>query len=186
MAAVSVPFLLLLVSFPVLLLLLPGSSRAGSSLPTREEYTVYRELEDQLLTGEDASFKLYRLSETFYPKVGPSPICVPITYTLTCPNETIINNCTADPIPCDQGDGFRAPYHYDLSTAIGPVLLSYVWSGIRLVGFAWEDSCNLENELEFVLDIDNISCRSGDVIKDALKALTAVVRLAEILHTTQH
>ena len=159
--------------------LLPGSSLA--SLPTREEYIVYRELENQLLTGDDASFKLYRLSETFYPKVGPSPICVPITYILTCPNETIIDNCTSHPIPCSEteAEGYRASYlwsQYDLSTAIAPVLLSYAWNGIRLEGFSWEDSCDVEGGLEFVLDIDNISCRSGDVIKDALKALTAVVR----------
>ena len=171
-----VPFLFLV----SLSLLFPSSTEA--SLPTREEYIVYRELEDQLLTGEDASFKIFRLSETFYPKVGPPPICVPITYTLTCPNQTIIDNCTSDPIPCDDSDGFKASYlwsHYDLSTAIGPVLLSYVWSGIRLVGFAWEDSCNLDKELEFSLDIANISCRSGEVIKEALKALTAVVRRAD-------
>ena len=172
-----VPFLLLL-SFSALL---PGSTRA--SLPTHEEYVVYRELENQLLSGEDAPFKLYRLSEVFYPKVGPSPICVPITYTLTCPNATIFDNCTSDPIPCaeTEADSFNASYlwsHYDLGAAIGPILLSYAWSGIRLEGFAWEDSCNIDEALEFVLDIGNISCRSGEAIGEALKALTAVVRSA--------
>ena len=170
---------LLLFSLSVLL---PGSSYG--SLPTHEEYVVYKELEQQLVSGEDASYQLYRLSEVFYPKVGPSPICVPVTYTLTCPNATVIDNCTSRPIPCveTEADSFNASYlwsHYDLGAAIGPVLLSYAWSGIRLRGFSWEDSCDLDRELRFVLDIDNISCRSGEVIKSALKAMTAVVSKTE-------
>ena len=165
----------------VLLLLFSVSApSSGFSPPTREEYIVYHELERQLVSGEDASFRLYRLSDVFYPKVGHSPICVPLTYTLTCPDAIVIENCTSDPIPCSEteADSFNASYlwsHYDLATAIGPVLLSYAWSGIRLRGFAWEDSCNIDHELRLVLDISNISCMSGEVIKWALKSLTAVV-----------
>ena len=166
---------LLLISLSTLL----GSNYA--SLPTYEEYVVYEELENQLLSKEDSAFNVYQLAEVFYPKVGPSPICAPFTYTLVCPNASVISNCTEDLIPCadSEAGSFNATYlwsHYDLSTPIGPVLLSYACNGITLKGFDWQDSCSFRNGLHFVLNIDNITCRSGDVIRDALKALTAVVR----------
>lgn len=167
--------LLLLVSFSTLLY----SSHA--SLPTYEDYVVY-ELENQLLSNADGAFNVYQLAEVFYPKVGPPPICVPINYTLICPNATVISNCTKDPIPCTDSEAtsFNASFlwsHYDLNTPIGPILLSYAWNGITLKGFDWEESCNFKNVLHFLLDIDNITCRSGEVIKDALMALTAVVSI---------
>ena len=161
-----------------LILLLAALPCLGYSfLPTYEEYTVYEELERQLLSDEDGPFNIFTLAEVFYPKVGPSPICVPITYMLTCPNESVIESCT-DPISC-ANSSFDASFlwsQYDLGTPIGPVLLSYAWNGITLKGFDWEDTCNFQKEVNFELNIDNITCRSEQVIQNALKSLTAVVR----------
>lgn len=154
----------------VILLLVALSCLGYSSLPTYEEYTVYEELERQLLSNP---FYIFTLAEVFYPKVGPSPICVPITYTLICSNESVIADST-DPISCTNS-GFNASFlwsQYDLGTPIGPVLLSYAWNGITLKGFDWEDTCNFQKEVNFEL---NITCRSERVIQNALKALTAVV-----------
>lgn len=160
------------------ILLLSALSCLGySSLPTFEEYTVYKELERQLLSEEDGQFNIFTLAEVFYPKVGPSPICVPITYMLICPDESVITNRT-DPISCNISS-FNASFlwsQYDLGTPIGPVLLSYAWNGITLKGFDWEDTCNFQKEVNFELNIANITCRSERVIQNALKSLTAVVR----------
>ena len=162
-----------------------------ASVPTHEEYIVYSELENQLFSAEDSPFNVYLLAEVFYPKVGPAPICVPIKYTLICPNATAIDNCTSDPIQCTElpSTSFNASFlwsEYDLGTPIGPILLSYAWSGIALRGFDWEDSCSFQKGIDFVVDIGNISCHSGEVIKDALKALTAVVGNAIFTHTHAH
>lgn len=160
----------------VILLLVALSCLGYSSLPTYEEYTVYEELERLLLSEEDGPFNIFTLAEVFYPKVGPSPICVPITYTLICPDESVIADST-DPISCTNS-GFNASFlwsQYDLGTPIGPVLLSYAWNGITLRGFDWEDTCNFQKEVNFELNIANITCRSERVIQNALKALTAVV-----------
>ena len=148
-----------------------------ASLPTLEEYEVYGELEKQLFSTADGPFNLYTLAEVFYPKVGPPPICVPISYTLTI--ENVSSNCT-DPIPCTDAEStsFNASFlwsHYDLGSPIGPVLLSYAWNGITLRGFDWEDSCSFQEGLHFVLDIANVSCRSEEVVNQSLKAMTAVV-----------
>ena len=165
---------------------------AGASQPTYQDYTVYGELEKQLLTGEDGPFNLYTLAEVFYPKVGPKPICVPISYTLLCASE--ISNCTDSVINCTESgysnctdsiincteSGYRTSFlwtQYDLSTPIGPLLLSYAWDGITLKGFDWEDSCNFQKDVHFDLNVANVSCRSKEVIKTALKALTAVVSI---------
>ena len=165
----------------VLFLLLASLSAllfAGrASLPTHEEYEVYGELKKQLFSDP---FNLYTLAEVFYPKVGPPPICVPISYTL-------ITNCT-DPIHCtdSESNSFNASFlwsHYDLGSPIGPVLLSYAWNGITLRGFDWEDTCNFQEGLHFVLDIANVSCRSGEVVNQSLQALTAVVcRALKYIH----
>ena len=168
--------------FFVLASVLASLQTSQASLPTYEEYIVYSELENQLLSTENGPFNAYKLAEVFYPKVGPSPICVPITYTLICPNAIVISNCTKDPIPCTETEStsFNASFlwsQYDLGTPIGPVLLSYAWNGITLRGFDWEDSCSFQKGLHFVLDIANITCCSGEVIKYAMKALSAVVRV---------
>lgn len=133
-----------------------------ASLPTYEEYAVYSELEKQLFSEEDGPFNIYTLAEVFYPKVGPPPICVPITYTLICPNASA--NCTTDPIPCTDAEStsFNASFlwsQYDLGTPIGPILLSYAWNGITLKGFDWEDSCSFQKGIHFVLNIANLTCR---------------------------
>ena len=157
----------------VILLLVALSCLGYSSLPTYEDYTVYEELERQLLSNP---FNIFTLAEVFYPKVGPSPICVPITYTLICPDESVIADCT-DPISCTNSS-FHASFlwsQYNLGTPIGPVLLSYAWNGITLKGFDWEDTCNFQKEVNFELNISKITCRSERVIQNALKALTAVV-----------
>jgi hypothetical protein len=151
-----------------------------ASLPTHEEYEVYSELKKQLFATTDGPFNLYTLAEVFYPKVGPPPICVPISYTLTCPNASVITNCT-DPIHCtdSESNSFNASFlwsHYDLGSPIGPVLLSYAWNGITLRGFDWEDTCSFQEGLHFVLDITNVSCRSGEVVNQSLQALTAVMK----------
>jgi hypothetical protein len=161
---------LLLASLPALLF------TGGTSLPTHEEYEVYGELEKQLFSTTDGPFNLYILEEVFYPKVGPPPICMPISYTLICPNANVVTNCT-DPIHCtdSESNSFNASFlwsHYDLG---GPVLISYAWNGITLRGFDWEDTCNFQEGLHFVLDIANVSCRSGEVVNQSLQALTAVV-----------
>ena len=165
---------------------------AGASQPTYQDYIVYGKLEKQLLTGKDG-LNLYTLAEVFYPKVGPKPICVPISYTLLCPNASEISNCTDSVINCTDSvinctdsvinctePGYRTSFlwtQYDLSTPIGPLLLSYAWDGITLKGFDWEDSCNFEKDVHFDLNVSNVSCRSEEVIKTALKALTAVVSI---------
>lgn len=170
----------------ITLLLAALSCLGYSSLPTYEEYAVYEELERQLLSEEDGPYNIFTLAEVFYPKVGPSPICVPVTYMLICPNESVdmlicpnesvVTNYT-DPITCTD-TSFNASFlwsQYDLGTPIGPVLLSYAWNGITLKGFDWKDTCNFQKGVSFELNIANITCRSEQVIQNALKALTAVV-----------
>lgn len=150
----------------------------SASQPTYQEYVVYEELEKQLLFGEDGPFNIYTLAETFYPKVGKGPICVPISYTLICPNASSYVACT-ESINCTEF-GFNSTFlwtQYDLNTPIGPLLLSYAWSGITLKGFDWEDSCIFLEDIHITLNIENVTCKSQFMLKQALQALTAVVSI---------
>ena len=68
--------------------------------PTVEEFQTYEILEKALLKAEmndRVSYNVFLLAETFYPKVGLPPICMPVNYTLRC-NESCSEhfNCSVD------------------------------------------------------------------------------------------
>ena len=157
----------------------------STSQPTYQEYTVYKKLEEQLLYGDNGSFNVFSLAETFYPKVGQEPICVPILYTLTCPNVSS-DGFSMDTINCKNDFGFNSSFlwtQYDLNAPIGPLLLSYAWNGVAMKGFNWESSCDFFQDIHILLNVDNITCRSEVVLQKALQALTAVVSLAVFAYT---
>lgn len=152
---------------------------ALSAGPTMEDYRVYKQLEDALLNGSTGQFNLFTLRETFYPKIGPGPICMPVNYYLVC-NDSCSScvNCT--------GQGYNTSFLwtvYNLDAPIGPLLLSYAWNGIVLRGFDWEDACIFLEGIELTLELDCLDCDSESTVEEAQRKMTAAVREFALVYT---
>ncbi len=158
----------------LLSLLLAGClSLCSGSQPSVEDYQIYSLLETALCSD---SYNLYILAETFYPKIGSTPICQPVSYRLTCEAEVGCQDC----INCTAPGGYQTTFLwtlYNVDQPIGPLLLSYANSGIALRGFEWEDACLFQDDINLNLTLTNQSdgLRESS-IQTALKEMTAVVR----------
>lgn len=157
-----------------LLVLLTLIISCSSVPPTVEEYQTYEILEKALLKAEmddRVSYNVFLLAETFYPKVGLPPICMPVNYTLRC-NESCSEhfNCSLD------YETYFLWTEYNLDLPIGTLLLSYAWSGIVLRGFNWEGTCHFLDGIELELEAGCLENATETVVLQALRGMTAVLK----------
>lgn len=133
-----------------------------------EAHETYQQLQAALIKGEVSSVSnLQILGDVFFPKGKSEPVCVPITYTSLCHDDTSANISA-------QYSGFLWTQNYiPYSTSI--LLLSYSKSGITLKGFEWEKSCVFMDETEISLQFNLSNCSSNAVLNDSLLDLTSQV-----------
>ena len=71
------------------------------------------------------------------------------------------------------------PFSFPIHT--GPLLLSYAWNGIVLMGFNWEGTCHFLDEIDLELDADCLENATESVVLQALRGMTAVVRKSRLI-----
>lgn len=157
----------------VLLTLWVPAAVAGPSL---EQFSLDQSLENALVCSP---FSRYVLAETFFPKIREQPICIPIEYTVFgCANQTcdasVCCNCTGDLL-------YNATFlwtQYSVDNVIGPLLLSFAWTGIVVRGFDWECDCLVSGGIDLELRLGQLDWnRSEPLMEPALRRMTAVVGL---------
>lgn len=147
------------------LLLLSFLARGLTYTPTEEDFDLHNRFVGAL---NNNSFALFTLRELFFPSVGPSPLCAPIIYEITCDDYSTRN--------------FSYLWtQYDSHSLVGQILISSAYYGIVLRGFNWEDSCWFFNDSAFLrLNMDEFNCES-DAVFTQLKIFTATVSVCQKL-----
>lgn len=144
--------------------------------PSLEQFSLDQSLENALVCSP---FSRYVLAETFFPKVGEQPICIPVKYTIfDCSNQT----CSASTCcNCTSALVYNATFlwtQYNIDNVIGPLLLSFAWSGVVVRGFDWGYNCLVRGGIDLVLRVGQLDWNQSEpLMEDALRGVTAVVGL---------
>ena len=145
----------------ILCLLLTGGF---AYLPTQEQFQIHNQLQDALFND---TFTLFTLSEVFFPRVGITPVCVPIKYELSCSQSHKYNACFLWTT-------------YNSQSHVGQILLGYAYYGVILTGFDWEKSCWFFSDAVTTvlqLNVSDLECNNytNFTLQAELQGFTAVV-----------
>ena len=160
------------------LLLLYCKSMVISSSDLNPSFAAFQ-LETTLeyvLTND--SYNLYKLQANFYPKSGHAPLCVPVTFTLSCAAQNV---CDVDDLDCiDEYNTTFLWTSYDTGTNVGKLLLAYALSGIMVKGFDWEGLCLFNESIQLSIRVTNNSCINKGLLLDALQEIATKVCVEQI------
>ena len=140
--------------------------------PTEEEFYVYQNLSNSLTSDK---YAMFLIREIFFPSVGESPVCVPITYSLDCPGSSPPFNYSFDFLWTE----------YNSEAFVGQLLLSSAYYGVVLDGFDWVDYCWFFDDSDVIvllnLSVSATPCNSDNpVLISQLQAFTALVGVNEM------
>ena len=152
-----------------------GKAANAPEPPTQEEFYVYENLSNSLTSDK---YAMFLIRELFFPSVGESPVCVPITYSL---------DCTGSSPPFNYSNhSFDFLWtEYNSEAFVGQLLLSSAYYGVVLDGFDWVDYCWFFDESDVTvrlnLSVSTTPCNSDNpVLISQLQSFTALVGVNEM------
>ena len=123
---------------------------------------------------------VYTIKDAFLPQPGIHKICIPVTYNITCTNQSELDqDCFLN---CTTGyDVSMIWTEFDSTDTAGQLLFKFASSGFSVLGFDWAGACDLSEfstaTLELTVPSKALPCNNTDHLLQALEYMTTLVSI---------